>query len=458
MTGRRLLSLAGLLAALAACTVPPPAPASRVANVASVAFEPTIRPRGVARANAELAEDFLDLTFALESGQTLPGLLRHEGPIRVAMRTPGLRGYDHDLDSVLTRMRREAGIDIARTADVRTADIVIDGVTSQQIQQAYPGAACFIVPGETGWDSFRRKSRRQRLRWSDQGELGRTAIFVPTDSTPQDIRDCLNEELAQALGPANDIYRLADSVYNDDNFHSVLTPFDMLVLRVLYSPELHSGMSRGAVAQVLPGVLDRLNPAGRHLAPRPRAPETPEWKEAIEQAMTRSNSLFQRRRGAERAVALAAAMQPRDHRLGVALLARGRLNLRSSPASAAKDFANAYSVFLSRLGPDDVRTAQAALHVAIVALRDGDRKMALRLADQSVDAALAGENAVLASGLLAIHGEALAGLGRAAEAKTARVDSLKWARYAFGDADGAMAAAQAELEMLGPSPREENPG
>ena len=57
-----------------------------------------------------------------------------------------------------------------------------------------------------------------------------------------------HEELAQALGPLNDLYRLSDSVFNDDNFQSVLTSFDMDILRMTYSPSLSSGMSREEVA------------------------------------------------------------------------------------------------------------------------------------------------------------------------------------------------------------------
>lgn len=46
-------------------------------------------------------------------------------------------------------------------------------------------------------------------------------MFIPNDTSAQEIRDCLNEELAQALGPLNDLYRLSDSVFNDDNMHTV---------------------------------------------------------------------------------------------------------------------------------------------------------------------------------------------------------------------------------------------
>ena len=110
------------------------------------------------------------------------------------------------------------------------------------------------------------------MRWSDQTELGEAAIFLPPDTTPQDVRDCLNEEITQALGPANDLYRLPDSIWNDDNFYGMATTFDMTILRALYQPELSSGMTRAEAAAVLPRVLDRVNPQGRRLPPRPRHP------------------------------------------------------------------------------------------------------------------------------------------------------------------------------------------
>ena len=41
---------------------------------------------GVARSNRDLAQDFLDLTFGLESGEKLDHLLRYEAPVRVYLR------------------------------------------------------------------------------------------------------------------------------------------------------------------------------------------------------------------------------------------------------------------------------------------------------------------------------------------------------------------------------------
>lgn len=452
----RATALATCLLA-AACTSPDSRPSVARAPVSvdiieGVGFPSRSQPRGVTRSNTTLAQDFLDLTFALESGQRLPGLLRYEGPVRVVLQGRDLAPYRGDLERLLARLRSEAGIDIRSVESPIGAQLYIEGVSMREIQRVYPGAACFIVPGVTSWDDFRRNAGRDRLRWSDQTTLGTTGIFIPVDSTPQDVRDCLHEEIGQALGPANDVYRLPDSVFNDDNFHSILTSFDMLMLRVLYSGELRSGMPKQAVASRLPQILDRVNPGGRGVGAPRRAPESPVWKQSIETAMTRRNGPGQRMRAANEAVDIAGAMLPVDHRLAVALMTRGRLSFRSDPAQAAIDFASAYQLLRGRFGTGDIRTAQASLHLAMFALRRGDFAQALSLAETATAPAREGENAVLLSGLLAIRAEAHRNLGNEAASQSNRLESLRWARFAFGDVDGAIARAEAQLAALGPVP------
>ena len=432
-----------VLAGLCACAAAPPP-----AEISSVRFGAVTLPRGVARSNADLAQDFVDLTFGLESGEEIDHLLRYEAPVRVHLRSPDLAAYRPDLTALIARLRTEAGIDIAETDDPRRAQITIEAVPAAQITRVFPTAACFIVPGETDWGSFIRRKSSGRIRWSDQETLERAAIFLPLDTTPQDVRDCLNEELTQALGPANDLYRLPDSIWNDDNFHGMATPFDMTILRALYQPDFASGMSEAEVAARLPRVLDRINPQGRGRPRQARHPESQAWATAIEAALSRDLPRGRRQGAAGLSTQIAAEMHPTDHRLGVSLLTLGRLSLRKDPAAAAQEFTQAYDLFLRRFGPDDVRTAQAGVHLAALALGTGQYEAAISLADRHVPPAKAGQNAILIAGLLSIKAEALAELGAPEAAQATRLDSLRWARYGFGDSDGALAREQAQLAAL----------
>ncbi len=441
MFARPLLGpLFGLgLAALAGCAAPDGA------AITAVRFAPAAFTQGVARSNADLAVDFLDITFALESGEKLERLLRYEGPVRVHV-TPSISGrYRDDVEALLARLRREAGVDVALTNDPAKAQLRIEGVPAAQLARVFPSAACFIVPGETNWRGFIGRRADTRVRWSNQSQLTGAAIFVPVDSTPQDARDCLHEEITQALGPANDLYRLPDSIWNDDNLHGVATSFDMLILRVLYQPELTSGMTRTEVAAALPALFARENPKGRGVARTARHPESRAWASAIEIALSRRAGRDDRLAASRLATQIAAEMRPVDHRLAVSLLTLGRHALRRDQSEAARYFAEAYEVSRRRLGPADLRSAHAGVHVAAVALAAGKFDDTVRLADRHAPAARSGQNAILLAGLLSLKAEALLGLGEAPAARAARLDSLRWARYGFGDVDGTLAREQAAL-------------
>ncbi|MEM6467253.1 MAG: DUF2927 domain-containing protein [Pseudomonadota bacterium] len=436
-------------AALMACEAQPPTRATPLdtptRTVETLAYAPRVLPKGVARSNAQLAQDFLDLTFALESGERLNRLLRHQGPVRVYLRGPRLNRYARDLDNLLNRIRVEAGIDIARTKTPDDAQIHISGVSSRQIDRAFRGAACFVTPGVRNWAEFWRAGRGRA--WSSQDRLTLMSIFLPTDAPAQEVRDCLHEEIAQALGPANDLFRLPASVFNDDNDHGILTPFDMVMLRVLYSDQLKNGMSRAEVSAEIGGVLNRINPKGR-VRSKPVAPTSTAWDQTMKRAFNRRLSASQRLLAADTAVRLAADMLPQDHRLGVALITRGRLSEKRNAQRAATDFAAAHAIMERVAGPRSVRTSKAALHLARSHLRSGRPEAARRLARASQDAAKRAEDAILLSGLYLIESEAAKVMGDVQAAREAQLNSLMWARLGFGDRDGRIASAQAELKAL----------
>ena len=169
----------------------------------------------------------------------------------------------------------------------------------------------------------------------------------------------MHEELAQALGPLNDLYRLPDSVFNDDNVHTVLTGFDMVILRTYYDPALRSGMSRGQVAAALPRILARTNPGGAS-QPARFATRTPRaWSKSIQTALGRSISFEARKSAAQEAIRIATAMGWDDHRRAFAHYAMGRVLQTTDPSGAHRHYIEADRYY--------ARTPGAGLHRAYVA-------------------------------------------------------------------------------------------
>ena len=455
---RRLLFPA--LLTLAGCMQAPSGSVDRTAEVTtrnaaplSDALPPmkafaTTRIPAPARPNRQIAADFLDLAFRLESGRSLPVLTRFEGPVtlRVTGNAPGY--LQVDLDRLLRRLRVEAGIDIRQTVSTAPAGINLEIIPKRQLQSLVPHAACFVAPNVASWEEYKRLRRSPVTDWAQMTTRRHMAVFIPGDVSPQEMRDCLHEEIAQALGPVNDLYRLTDSVFNDDNFHTVLTGFDMLVLRAYYAPELRSGMTQAQVAARLPRILARLNPGGGAGVPAATHPTPLSWKQAIESALGAGSSTARRRGAAQDAVHIARAQGWYDTRLAFSLYALGRLSLGVNSDVALQAFREAETIYRNSPG-SDLQVAHMGVQLAAYALSAGKAERAIEIVNTHVPAVMSAENAALLSTFLMIKAEALDLAGRPTEAQLVRLDSLGWARYGFGS-DAQVGQRLREIAAISP--------
>jgi len=448
-----LLLCLGLV--VAGCNTVPLANTPTRAKIADSTLPPmkgfaTAHPSTPARSNANIAADFLSLHFQLESGRKLEYFTRFETPITVRVTGSPPPSLTPDLRRLLTRLRREAGIDI-RQITTGAANITIEAVSRAEIRRALPQAACFVVPNVSSFDEFRRDRRKPKTNWSLLRSRTRMGIFVPHDSSPQELRDCLHEELAQALGPLNDLYRLPDSVFNDDNVHTVLTGFDMLILRATYAPELRSGMTEGQVAAQLPALLARLNPAGAHQPADPVSATPRAWVEAVQTALGPGTAPGARRAAAAAAARTAQGLGWQDHRRAFSHYMLGRITQVTDPDTAQQHFRAALH-YLSRSPTTRLHAAYVVTQTAAYAIVNGDGAEALREIDPMLDVAAQAENAALLSTLMLLKAEALDLAGQPDEARSVRLDSLGWARYGFGS-DWAVRAKMREIAALNPQNR-----
>ena len=404
-------------------------------------------PQRPEQSNAQIARDFMDLTFQLESGARLNTFTRFEGPIDVVVTGRAPPTLEPELTRLLRRLRREAGIPIARVPR-GPAQITISAVPSDQIRETLPSAACFVAPNVTSLGEFHRKRGRPSVSWTRLSARHSMAIFVPNDASPQELRDCLHEELAQALGPVNDLYRLPASVFNDDNVHSVLTGFDMVILRATYDDALKNGMRQSDVVSLLPGILARINPAGQRGSHT--VSETPAvWNAAVQQALSPSATFGERRQAAARALSLARQGQWSDNRAAFSHYVMGRALIAHDPVAAGRHFRLAASGFETTPN-SELHRAFVAAQLAALHLRRRDGIAALTALGDHLRTAARFENAALLATLQMLQAEALALVGQDRVARQARLDSLGWARYGFGP-EWAVEAKLREIASLVPA-------
>jgi hypothetical protein len=399
------------------------------------------------RPNSEIARDFVDLSFRMESGRPLPTFTRFEGPITVGVRGALPPSLVNDLDGLLMRLRSEARIDIS-LSDTAEPNIVIEAVPNRALQRVAPNAACFVVPRVHSWSEMRGFRNAARLDWGTLTQREHVAIFVPSDVTPQETRDCLHEELAQALGPLNDLYRLPDSVFNDDNIHAVLTGFDMLILRAYYAPELRNGMTEAEVTRRLPQILARLNPAGQRAGGEMPSETSRAWITAIENALGNAASSTSRRQAAARAIAIGQTLGWTGTRDGFAHYVYGRLQIGNDATLALGAFNSAGRAYgQSRL--TEIHAAHVAMQLAAFSLLAGDAERIMALTTPAIPVAERHQNPALLSILMMFQAEALDLLGKPEEAMALRLDSLGWGLYGFGSRDAVIERLN-EIASLAP--------
>jgi len=406
-------------------------------------------PSAPPHANADLARDFLALTFKMESGKPIPRMSRFDGPVTLALAKDQSALFKADLAQLLKRLRAEARIDIRQIETGHKANITIRTLPQRELHRIVPQAACFVVPGDRTWKEFRKERHGGKLDWAVLNERTHATAFIPDDVSPQEARDCLNEEIAQALGPLNDIYRLPDSVFNDDNLNAILTPFDMLILKTYYSPELRSGMSPPEVARALPHILQRLNPAGEHRVRDGISETSRGWIGAMKPALSPKGSVIHRLSQAKQALKIAKQNGWKDNRLGFSLFVVGRLSTKSNPELATNSFLRAYDVYSALYGKEDIHTAHVALQLAALSLSLGHPTKALDYINSSLSVAHRAQNASLLATLLLIKAEALDYLGKNTQAATVRQDGLGWAQYGFAS-DNEIRVRLREIAALRP--------
>ena len=255
----RILMLLGVVA-VAACTVR--TEPYRTAALPKTAGYASAVPAGhTGYSNRSLADLFVLLTHGLENGEFRKSLQRFEEPVNIGMTGAGSKNYTNFLNRLVNQIRREADVPIAVGAAPH--NLLVRFVPGEEFLPRTSNQ-CVVIFGQPTWSEYKTDPRRYNARASQRIDRQTTmSVFIPDTIEPYKVRECLLEEVTQALGTANDLYGLGSSIFNDDNAHTWPTSLDYLMLRVLYDDTMQSGLSRDETRRRAVRVLNRINPQGR---------------------------------------------------------------------------------------------------------------------------------------------------------------------------------------------------
>lgn len=95
-------------------------------------------------------------------------------------------------------------------------------------------------------------------------EIDSAVIIIPVDQAREHgkLLACIVEEITQTLGLPNDTKAAYPSIFNDETPEDLLSPLDIILLKMLYEPELKSGMDLSKVQQAIDTILKRYQRLG----------------------------------------------------------------------------------------------------------------------------------------------------------------------------------------------------
>ena len=96
-------------------------------------------------------------------------------------------------------------------------------------------AACFVAPNVVDLEDFKAFAKPRKPVGLHKRNGGWCPCLFHLMPAHRKYAIAYTRNLPKGW-PANDLYRLPNSVFNDDNIHTIPTDFDMMVLRATYAP------------------------------------------------------------------------------------------------------------------------------------------------------------------------------------------------------------------------------
>lgn len=97
-----------------------------------------------------------------------------------------------------------------------------------------------------------------------RGSIKRAFVVIPVDRARAHAKlvSCIVEELTQVMGLPNDSEKVFPSIFNDKSYNQLLTGLDYLLLKMLYHPQIKSGMTENMLRPVLRAVINEFDRDG----------------------------------------------------------------------------------------------------------------------------------------------------------------------------------------------------
>jgi hypothetical protein len=229
----------------------------------AAAADPSTAKQGAGGATSftdeQIAGGFFKIAFGAEfsTAGRVDRIRKYEGPVRVFAESRAKPDRRAQVATVVADIQSKiAHIDIAMARTQADANVIVTLVRDRDmlrhIRRLY------------GVDRARQiqKSLEPQclsgFRKDDAYRIVGSNVLIAVDAGNFIFRDCLYEELLQALGPINDDDSVPWTMFNDNVEKGFFDVYDQYLLNILYHPRVRAGMTREEVRALLPEIMPEI--------------------------------------------------------------------------------------------------------------------------------------------------------------------------------------------------------
>ena len=197
---------------------------------------------------------FINVALRNEYSAGNKPLVKWNQPIRIWVdhKVPDRELHDELTNAHIRHLQEITGHPISRVSSRQQANIIWIFTQESQWRKDIEREL-----GTPALDNVYGAICKAGYRIGRDGAMSGAAIIIPVDQAREHgkLLACIIEEITQVLGLPNDSESAYPSIFNDQTPEDLLSPLDVVLLKLLYEPELKVGMSEQQVKPIVAKIL-----------------------------------------------------------------------------------------------------------------------------------------------------------------------------------------------------------
>ena len=201
-----------------------------------------------------IIDSFFEIALGFEYRQVRQEVRKWTKPVRIYVEHQVGESSLHDLllNAHIKDLVDITWLDIRRVSSAKKANIRYFFTSQKKLP-----ALVQRVSGKKSLKFLQSSVCMATMRTNNSGKISSAVVYIAVDQARMHSKllSCIVEELTQVLGLPRDSDKVYPSIFNDRSTDDLLTGLDIILLKLLYDPQVRVGMGTAQLRPLLRKIL-----------------------------------------------------------------------------------------------------------------------------------------------------------------------------------------------------------